>query len=60
LLWDFFYKKTENYFSLIFPFYFNAANISLLSPKVAAGAFVEELDDVFSEADFIFLLLHGR
>jgi hypothetical protein len=26
---------------------FNAANISLLSPKVAAGAFVEELDDVF-------------
>jgi hypothetical protein len=32
----------------------------LLSPKVAAGAFVEELDDVFS-ADFtFFFFFNGR
>jgi hypothetical protein len=31
------------------------------SPKVAAGAFVDELDEVFSVTAFtFFLLLHGR
>jgi hypothetical protein len=34
--------------------------ISLLSPKVAAGAFVDELDEVFSEADFTFFSSSSR
>jgi hypothetical protein len=33
----------------------------LLSPKVAAGAFVDELDEVFSvQLSHFSLLLHGR
>jgi hypothetical protein len=47
--------KILNYFSDFSILAFNAANISLLSPKVAAGAFVDELDEVFSVAAFTFL-----
>jgi hypothetical protein len=54
----FLFKKARLFFS-DFPFYFNAANISLLSPKVAAGAFVEELDDVFL-TDFTFFSSSSR
>jgi hypothetical protein len=32
----------------------------MLSPKVAAGAFVDELDEVFQLQLSHFLLLHGR
>jgi hypothetical protein len=40
-------KLRRTFFKIFFILAFNAANISLLSPKVAAGAFVEELDEVF-------------
>lgn len=62
LLWDFLYlDKLKNYFFSVFSILaFNAANTSLLSPKVAAGAFVEELDEVFSVAAFTFFSSSSR
>ena len=54
-------KISRNYFFSDFSILaFNAANKSLLSPKVAAGAFVEELDEVFSVAAFTFFSSSSR
>jgi hypothetical protein len=54
-------KISRNYFFSDFSILaFNAANISLLSPKVAAGAFVDELDEVFSVAVFTFFSSSSR
>jgi hypothetical protein len=57
LLWAFIIRKIENYFSLLFHFSFNAASISLPSPRGIAFAD----DRIVRSAAFTFsLLLHGR
>ena len=56
------FKKSRNYFFSDFSILaFNAANTSLLSPKVAAAAFVDvEADEVFSVAVFTFFSSSSR
>lgn len=55
------FKKIRNYFFSDFSILaFNAANTSLLSPKVAAGALVVDADEVFSVTAFTFFSSSSR
>lgn len=57
----FYLEETKNYFFSVFSILaFKAANTSLLSPKVAAGAFVVDADEVFSVAAFTFFSSSSR